>query len=458
MNVIAHNLSSMNTGRYLSITTENVAKSTEKLSSGFRINRAADDAAGLTISEKLRYQIRGLNKGYNNIQDGISMINVADGALAEVTSMLHRMSELSIQASNDTNTDADRVALQQEVTQLINEIDRIGSDTTFNGIYLFADPPSKEAEPITKLVSSPGASKGYLTESYEHDGKYYPSASLDFSKINASNISQLNGGSFVFTCSQSCSEVFDVTFTTDGTPSSAKNLIGSVRHIYSVDISNCKTGADVVNTVYDYIKNNPTSNTGTSLLGGLKVSHSNDLLKSADGNKLIVARNYSPYSTAEAAQKAYPNSNPNSGKITYTELEGKKPVATYSYNIQCSSNPDDNLAIQTRKMNSNVLGIDTMKLTSFADAQKAITQCSSALDEVSDFRSALGAYQNRLEHAYRNVDNTAENLTAAESRLRDVDMAKESVELSLQKILEQAGQAMLSQANSQNQGVLSLLQ
>lgn len=269
--VVQHNLSAMNTNRQLGTVTSSLSKSTEKLSSGYKINRAADDAAGLSISEKMRSQIRGLNKASSNAQDGISLIQVAEGALNETHSILQRMNELATQAANDTNTSVDRTAIKNEMDQLTSEINRIQSTTQFNTMNL-----------------------------------------LD--------------GSF-----------------------SSKNL---------------QVGA----------------------------------------------------------------------------LSGQT------------------IKISVTKMSASNIGVSGLSVSSNVKAGEAMSKIQLAIQSVSSQRSKLGAIQNRLEHTINNLNTTSENTSAAESRIRDTDMASEMVEYSKNNILQQAGQSMLAQANQQTQGVVSLLQ
>ena len=271
--VVQHNLSAMNTNRQMGTVTSALSKSTEKLSSGYRINRAADDAAGLSISEKMRSQIRGLNKASSNAEDGISLIQVAEGALNESHSILQRMNELATQAANDTNTSSDRSAIQQELTQLTSELDRIYSTTQFNTMNLL-------------------------------DGDF----------------------------------------------------------------------------------------TGKSLQVGAL-----------------------------------------SGQV---------------------------ISVSIKSMKASALGIgyNAIKVSSNAVAGQSMSLIQKAINRVSEERSKLGAIQNRLEHTINNLDTTSENTSAAESRIRDTDMAEEMVEYSKNNILAQAGQSMLAQANQSTQGVLSLLQ
>ena len=271
--VVQHNMTAANANRQLGITTGAIAKSTEKLSSGFKINRAADDAAGLSISEKMRNQIRGLDQASANAQDGISMIQTAEGALNESHAILQRMSELCVQAANDTNMTVDRNAIKDEVTQLQNELTRIATTTQFN----------------------------------------------------------------------------------------KKNLLDG-------SLKNC--------------------------------------------------------------------------------------------NLQIGANSNQNLTLNISSTKASDLGVDGIdgKLANYKDATAAITPVQNAIDSLSTIRSGLGANQNRLEHTIANLDTTSENTQAAESRIRDVDMAKEMVNYSKNNILMQAGQSMLAQANSQTQGVVNLLQ
>lgn len=269
--VVQHNLTAMNTNRQLGITTNAQAKSTEKLSSGYRINRAGDDAAGLSISEKMRSQIRGLDKASTNAQDGISAIQTAEGALNEVHSILQRMNELSTQAANDTNTTTDRTAIAAEITQLTSEIDRIRDTTQFNTMNLLDD-----------------------------------------------------------------------TFKDK--------------------------------------------------------------------------------------------------KLQVGALEGQT------------------IDISIADMSSTALQVDGLDVSDNDKAGESMTKVQTAIETVSTQRSQLGAIQNRLEHTIANLDTTSENTSAAESRIRDVDMAEEMVSYSKNNILAQAGQSMLAQANQSNQGVLSLLQ
>lgn len=468
----------MNAQRQFHIVGNNKAKSTEKLSSGYRINRAADDAAGMEISEKMRSQIRGLNAGAENIQDGISLIQVADGALNEVNDMLHRMTELSVKAANGTNTIEDRRAIQNEINELKTEITRIGKTTKFNEITIFDNVHATGAsESVTHLVASSAADTGYLTEAIKVNSYWLPAASVDFSNINASNISKLNGQGFSFYCSRGCDEVFDFKFYTDGTPSSASNLVGKVKHDYALDISDCRSGSDIINKLYTYVKNNPPRGNDpdnvNKLPDALGVSHSNYMMKSDDGNKIIIYANRritdtatfaeSGYATEEAAKAAYPSRvsgiNPWAGKIDCSSLLQlyEEKGSFNEIGILSSSNSSDFQTFKIDRMNANLLGVGRISVLTEDDAGIAMEAIEKATAKVSAQRSQLGAYQNRLEHAYNINTNTSENTTHAESRIRDLDMAEEMVNQSKLSILEQAGVSVMAQANVNNQGVISLI-
>lgn len=476
---VAHNLTAYNAQRQFNLVNKSRAKSAEKLSSGFRVNRAADDAAGLAISEKMRRQIRGLNQGAENIQDGISLCQVADGALSEVHDMLHRMTELSVKASNDTLSAEDRAYIQDEVNHLSEEINRIGSSTRFNDQLIFDSEDHKvDAGSITELVTCASAEKGYLSEAYRvANGTYMPAAYVDFSNVNEDNIKFLNNGNFGFYCSRGCDEVFDITFKTDDTPSSARNL-GDASHIaehhyYTVNISDCKNGSDVIDAILSYVGDHlpyqrPEETPVPS--GDLAVSHSNNLAKVGDAQLCIYANrrvvrygSYNPsgYATAEAAANAYPIPNyitDQAGKVfcsRMTDEVQEEPVL--NWRIQCSSEVGDVEYVRTYRMNAKVIGVDPLDVSSQGSASNSIEKVKNAMTTISRERSDIGAQQNRLIHAYNTNLNTTENTQVAESKIRDTDMAKEMVQYSLSNILAQAGQSMMSQANQSNQGVLSLL-
>ncbi|WP_335871566.1 flagellin N-terminal helical domain-containing protein [Bacillus sp. 2205SS5-2] len=365
---INHNIAALNTYRQLDSANNAGAKSMEKLSSGLRINRAGDDAAGLAISEKMRGQIRGLDQASRNSQDGISMIQTAEGALNETHSIIQRVRELSVQAANGTNTDDDRQALNDEVTELIEEVDRIANQTEFNTKKLL-DGTLGTAVDQTTTNSTALAVAGVT---------------------GASTSGGLDAGTWTLTVG-------------DGTTVSA----------------NAYTITDGTTTL---VSNELASGAGTLTFGSGELS-------------ITVNDAYS------------------AGDVTATDIE----ITGTEVKFQIGSNQSQTMGLSINDMTANGLGIDSIDISTAAGAENAIATLDSALKMVSEERSSLGANQNRLEHTINNLGTSSENLTAAESRIRDVDMAKEMMNQTKESILSQASQAMLAKANQNPQGVLQLL-
>lgn len=466
--VLSHNLTAMNANRQLGIVTGKSAKSSEKLSSGYKINRAADDAAGLSISEKMRNLIRSLDQGSENIQHGTSLVQIADGELAEVNDMLHRITELSVKAANGTNSESDRKAIQEEISQIIKEIDRIHTTAKFNETYLFdgTDPMHGEGNKLGGLVESNSAIKGAMDEVYKKDGKYYSAAILDFSPINSSNIDQLYDKSFSFVCTEGCGETFTFKFANGGGDhkDDKNSIYGDYEHIYTVDIKGIKRGSELIDRVFDAVKKIPAKPgyKGYSTETDLQVSHAAVLRKDGE-HKLVVYRDdlNSPGRYAKNTPdnvEHFPGKG-SRGKVIGAEIMGAgRQRQVKSLKIQCSNAVNDVIWLQLERMDSAYIGVKNIDVTTEGGALDAINVVSQADLLVSEMRARYGAYQNRLEHSYNNNQNKLENTTAAESRIRDTDMAEEMVEYSKNNILKQAGQSMLAQANQSKQGVLSLLQ
>lgn len=466
MITVQHNMQAMNAYRQFGLVGSNQAKSMEKLSSGYKINRAADDAAGLAISEKMRRQIRGLNQGAANIQDGISLVQVADGALAEVDDLLHRANQLAVQSANGTNSDEDRGYLQLEVDQIIKEINRIGSTTTFNGIHIFdKEEIENKIGKITQLVTSPSADSGKLSEAFDIGGNFYTGATINFSAVTDKNVDQLKGAYFTFNCTAGCTEAFKFVLKNDGTPSEfdATTAGRTDTHVFYVDIGGCSSGTDVVDRIYSIASSvtpvsvDASTDAVATAVGGKAVSHTNVLAKSGSTLSIISGNGYS-YSAA-AAEKVFSGRTGRVGGVDCSSLTNiYTPEPIFSIPIQCSSNVDDKEEIHTRVMNAEFIGVEPLDISTQAGAEHAIDKVKFGLKNIAELRSDLGAKQNRLEHSYNSNLNTAENEAAAESIIRDTDMAKEMVNLSINNILSQAGISMMSQANQANAGVMSMLQ
>ena len=410
--VIQHNLTAMNANRMLNVTTSAQSKSAEKLSSGYKINRAADDAAGLSISEKMRKQIRGLTQASSNAQDGVSAVQTAEGALTEVHSMLQRMNELAVQSANGTNSQTDRKAIQDEIDQLTSEIDRVSETTKFNETYLLKGDPTKA------------------------DTAYFMKSGYNI----IANGLYAEGSDDKITTSDKLAEA-----------------IKAGKKIYKV------AKGDGTKQVPDQIASKGTDYAYVTKLydkDGKEVSAQNiQDAKNADGS---TATNYYTSSSGAAGAVANPvTSMEITAAVAKTNFIEGAPVngaISFSLHVGADSAEDNKIAVKIESMSATGIGVKGLKVDTEDDATAAIDRIAEAVQKVSSQRSTLGAAQNRLEHTIANLDNVVENTTSAESRIRDTDMAQEMVNYSKNNILAQAGQSMLAQANQSNQGVLSLLQ
>ena len=389
--IINHNMNALNAHRNMGVNNTNAGKSMEKLSSGLRINRAGDDAAGLAISEKMRGQIRGLEQSSRNAADGISMIQTAEGALNETTNILQRMRELAVQASNDTNTSSDREEIQKEIDALTEEVDRIANNTEFNTQKLLnGNKDGVGGKVINEAVT---AEKGIFS-------------------INLKRETQQ-----------------DEVITIEGKSYKIKqNEAGNA------NVNNLKTALEREFSDYNFeVKTN----------GEIKLTQKEG--KDKENVRISVG-----------------------GKSQNVTVDNKgisakdEEVSEGKAHVQVGANAKQSMSIEIGDMRAKALEIkkedgSSLSVASAEDANKAIEAFDAALNKVSSQRANLGAVQNRLEYTISNLDNTAENLTSAESTLRDVDMASEMMEYSKNNILNQAAQAMISQANQQPQNVLQLL-
>ncbi|WP_368297460.1 flagellin [Cytobacillus firmus] len=379
---INHNIAALNTYRQLNTATTGQSKSMEKLSSGLRINRAGDDAAGLAISEKMRGQIRGLEQSSKNAQDGISLIQTAEGALNETHDILQRMRELAVQSSNDTQTNDDRKEIQKEMNQLIDEIDRIATDTEFNTQKLLNGDINNKKVHI-------GANEGQTM-------------SITISAMGSANMGTVSTNQATVTTT-------GLDFST-ATGTNSTLTIGNTSIVLDADYTGDAAGlASKLNAAF---------------------ANTEGVTVSANGADIVFKGNSAFTVTADANNNGFLQAgSAASGTTTGATINSLKQATL-----------DGTGGVQTQ-----------------ADSETAITAIDNAIKSVSGERSKLGAYQNRLEHSINNLNTSSENLTAAESRIRDVDMAKEMMNQTKNSILSQAAQAMLAQANQQPQGVLQLL-
>lgn len=484
--VIMHNLAAMNGNRMYGINNKKKASVTEKLSSGYRINRAADDAAGLSISEKMRRQIRGLSQASSNAQDGISLCQVADGAMDEIHEMLQRGNELCVKAATGTLTDEDKKFIQDEIEHIQKEIDALADRTEFNEIKVLKGKHSSEVKvspgnAIIKGGFPTWATIGGMSQDNYMDGSYttqevfretdgtettynisHVASTIDFSAYDGSDTmkNELLGQGFYTTCC-TCTNHYSIRFT-EGIGSNMER--SGQEYIYNIGIDGITTGEGLIDAIV----------AGTS--NGQPLGHFTVLEKDANNaNKLVVYDTRSNQSNNPAAGKngQWLNWNYHSFNVTSKRREGygtfgpgvaiggedfEQVREAIGLHIQIGSEAGQHLEIELPEISSLALGVDTVDTSTQEGASYGIPLFKKAIQYVSTERNRMGAYQNRLEHTIKNLDNVVENTTASESQIRDMDMAKAMVDFSNLNVLQQAGQSMLAQANQSNQGVLSLLQ
>ena len=498
--VVQHNLTAMNSNRMLGLTTATQAKSTEKLSSGYKINRAADDAAGLSISEKMRKQIRGLTQASANAEDGISAVQTAEGALTEVHDMLQRMNELAVKASNGTMSENDREYVQNEIDQLVTEIDRVAETTKFNETYLLkGDGELKSAQTTNAVnITADGKVKAQLNANSKVNAGDYSLGTVQIKTSNfATNAGNMTGvestGTTVDSTNSSLQSLMNqatstgkltlkVVSETIGSP--AKDADDTYAKAYSKAVWTISDGTNTLATATTeelaskYGITLAATGKGTPLAKAATVDLERELVTSTEQQRALQEANIAvTTNTADSATlKNYAIGQDLKATIgEATGTPGQAELSAYnrtsvpsaldiSLHVGADSTSNNKIQLSITSMSAKSLGLTTEVGSALkvdgkdsTNADKAIDTIAAAIQKVSTQRSALGAVQNRLEHTINNLDNVVENTTSAESAIRDTDMATEMVKYSNNNILAQAGQAMLAQANQSNQGVLSLL-
>ena len=469
--VVQHNMQAMNANRMLNVTTTQQSKATEKLSSGYKINRAADDAAGLSISEKMRKQIRGLDQASTNAQDGISAVQTAEGALTEVHSMLQRMNELATQAANGTNSSSDRSSIQDEIDQLTTEIDRVAETTKFNETYLLkGNGKTSDVKINAKDAGIEGTLTGVGTgtatfkmtalktgESITIGSKGYTIGTtisevkdaIGNAKVQAGDKVTINGTEYTVADKAANEDRTENLLTKDSLKElvndGAKVIVGTQTYVAMTDADKNQVGDNDASVI--------SANKAYELI-------SKELIKASSigadpGEEAKISAKDSDYT----GKGAYSTANT---QVTFVIGEGSREVTQgLQLGLHVGADADENnkISFTIDTMDSAGLGVKGLNIVdkTGAKATYAIDSIADAISKVSAQRSSLGAVQNRLEHTINNLDNVVENTTSAESQIRDTDMAETMVEYSKNNILAQAGQSMLAQANQSNQGVLSLL-
>lgn len=537
---IQHNIAALNANRQLTNNNNAVSKSLEKLSSGYKINSAADDAAGLAISEKMRGQIRGLDQASSNASDGISLVQTAEGSLNETASILQRMKELATQASNGTYQNAvDRDNISKEVTSLKSEVDRISTSTNFNKINLLDGSLSAKGASAAKIVASgatitntaatagssvsdalaavaDGKTNSYtiqtqdatgtisnqtVTLKYDATAKSYTDGSGNVTTVATVGADAGDTGKALVAALNKTDAAKNFTISDDGSGAvtfQSKTAGASGEKVLSIvqqeDITNATPTTPALLATTPTAGVDAFDSINTSTLKTFNGTNADQAVFSVNGSKFAFVDSATAADTTKMSKLGsdvtfvtIAGANPTAAETTSMvgQINGKTGLATSNLNassvatttidfksatalttgkgalslqIGASATADQQVSLSIGDMSSTGLGISNISVGTQDDAKSAIAAIDDAINTVSGTRADLGALQNRLEHTVSNLGTTSENLTSAESRIRDVDMAAEMMEMTKNNVLAQAAQSMLAQANTQPQNVLKLLQ
>lgn len=489
--VVRTNTMANNAFRQLGMNNNQVSKSLEKLASGYRINRAGDDAAGLAVSESMKAQITGLEAASSNSQDAISLVQTAEGALTEVHDMLNRMVELSTKAANGTYTDAQRGNYQDEITQLQEEIDRISKTTEFNGQKLLDGSMGSASNGMPIAVTDiagtvDGATLGAgATVNAEQTAVSITGAGVNFGGVSGEIASITVSYRDEDGNNKTITVEYQVTGASGTTASNALNALQSNKDFAAAfDVTaNGTTGlnfeaktagaAPTINSVTVNTSNGSSTAKLETTTEGKDATQSFDIGNTfQEGDSLTIdGKTYTYVKDADGSDgKSFSDiaSLVIAADANGVKLDVDDPAAVtatkngngdgLSFQVGATADADNVLTLNVANMSAGALGVADVDVSKVSSAQAAIDKINSAIDTVSKTRSGLGAMQNRLEHTINNLDTTAENLSAANSRIRDTDMAKEMMQYTQMNVLVQSAQAMLAQANQQPQSVLQLLQ
>jgi len=510
---IQHNIAALNSYRNLTGNNNAVSKNLEKLSSGYRINRAGDDAAGLAISEKMRAQITGLNTAQKNAQDGVSLVQTAEGAMTEVHSMLNRMVELADQSANGTYADeVDRENLQKEISSLKEEIDRIADSTNFNGINLLDGSLSTGKLPtftgldgltktdiaatansteltITGGTAAPKHGEVFsLTVNYTDANGMTKEKKIELTAENDTTLKDTAGNSYTVSNNIEKAEMAAAFMGAISSDSELSSIFSASNKGDKLTLTSKETGSAskiVVNKVDSNYKEISAAVVATSKKGeNAKVEYdfatmTQDKVFTVNGEKFVFATAGKQFGS-DVNVLEIANTNPNADEVGKmagmianklglsdeqvkdggTKITFSASVGNGGLSLQIGDTADkfNQMTVSVGDMHAKALGISDIDISTQAGAKAAVDKIKSAINSVSSTRGDLGAIQNRLEHTINNLSVSAENMTAAESRIRDVDMANEMMAYTKNNILVQSSQAMLAQANQLPQGVLQLLQ
>jgi flagellin len=472
--VVRTNTMALNAYRSLSANQNAVSKSLEKLSSGFRINRAGDDASGLSISEKMKAQIKGLEQASANAQDGISLVQTAEGALTEVHSMLNRMVELATKSANGTiQNEVDREAIQTEVDALKTEITRIAKSTNFNGIQLLDGSLSGASAPTVKAVLGGETLSGKANAAVAFTATYAVGASdtaihLEFKDVDGNDVTlsatgltaPATGADALAALEAADADKYaklvaayditanaaNITFTAK-TPGANGSVKAGAAAAATIGGATAGVNANTTVTLNKAMAVGDTITIGgkTYKMAAATNAEKNEFADLAGLQALATANGYNVTGADLSAGTT----------LTFTAL---KQGSGLTLQVGDTNEDFNHVTVSIDDLTADGLGIADLRVSDRESAGAAIQTIKDAINKVSTNRGNLGALQNRLEHTINNLDATSENMQAANSRIRDTDMAKEMMAYTKQNILTQAAQAMLAQANQQPQAILQLLQ
>jgi len=493
---ISNNMAALNAWKNMSNNGVNLQRSLERLSSGTRINKAADDAAGLAVSEKMRSQMRGLSMAVRNTQDAVSLVQTAEGGASKVQDMLQRMRELAVQASSDTLQDTDRAQLHQEFGQLRSEIDRTSNTTEFNGISLlkgggagFGTTASNTS--LATVAGAGTAASNLVVNVTQSAAKYTVTGTGNTYKTNTAGTDgeyrlriKMNGGAAAdVTLAVADGTTIDAAAVATAVNASAmgadaNGVVASVTSDGHLQIVSKQTGTSQTLSFQEYYDadtasafdttdadtdgwyDNLTSNVFFAAGQQKQLATGQNLVGTVDNGTSVTALNGQTNSAVQVGGGSGPTLNFVAGATGRTEIKTIDNSTTTGITVQAGPNAANNtIALDIDALNLTTLNLSTLDISSKAQigATTPLSTLETAISKVSTARAKMGAQQNRLENAISTLQTQSENLTAAESRIRDVDMAAEMAQFTKFQVLQQASTAMLAQANQLPQGIMSLL-
>lgn len=485
---INHNIAAIKSNIKLSRTNDNMSKSIERLSSGYRINRAADDAAGMAISQKMKMQIRGLEQAADNASDGVSILQTAEGAMNEIEAMLQRMRELSVQAANETNTAEDREHIQDEVDQLKEEIDRISEDTEFNSRKLLNGEADRLSYTNNVYVDTVSVSDGVEAKGYSVSVTEVPEKAsvttnqrVDTTAIAPGGILTINGETISIEAGESFNSVYakiktlgervDIEISMDNATNEITYTAKYAGGKNMIEIACTDSDGNGNGTLAAYLGLDSVTSSGedinnitdASAQGGVKIAGVDAKITLGDGFENTAAYTSDGYNITIYDVDGFEMKLKVKDDVIAAQLPQDPPVGITVLDagpitLQIGANENQTIVVGIPKIDTATLELEELNLRNTKGASEAITALDKAIEKVSSARAKLGAYDNRLEHCISNLESADENMTQSLSRIEDLDMAGEMSRYTQYSVLQQAGTSMLAHANEMPQTILNLLQ